>query len=191
MLVALLVSWGVAGRFWIETPNFKPIGAAALLAGWLLRDWRWAIAVPLLSLGISNWWLGGYELGVALAVYASTVIYSLLGVWGGRQTVRSTPSGLAYSCGLALAGSLQFFLLTNLAVWLWSGWYGFSGAEAMRCFVSAVPFYKWTLLADLLFFSSPLAVWYVVARPLCVQARVSGLFKQAALSQLRVDSRRR
>lgn len=165
LLVSVLVAWGVAGRLWIDTPNFKSIGAAALMAGLLLRDVRWAAAVPLLTLAISNLWLGGYPLGVALAVYGSTLVYSLLGVWAGNKPANSAASGLLQTFGLTAAGSLQFFLLTNFAVWIWSGWYGPSLAEGVQCFVAAIPFYKWTLLGDLLFFAAPMSCWFAFVRP--------------------------
>ncbi|MFM7740609.1 MAG: DUF6580 family putative transport protein [Planctomycetota bacterium] len=165
LLVAALIAWGVAGRLWIDTPNFKSIGAAALIAGFLLRDVRWAIAVPLLTLAISNLWLGGYPLGVAFAVYGSTVIYSLLGVWAGGRQANSAISGLLQTLGLTVVGSMQFFLLTNFAVWFWSGWYGPSLSEGVQCFVAAIPFYKWTLLGDLLFFALPMSCWFAIVRP--------------------------
>jgi hypothetical protein len=165
LLIAVLIAWGVAGRFWIDTPNFKSIGAAALMAGLLLRDVRWAIAVPLLTLAISNLWLGGYPLGVAFAVYGSTVIYSLLGVWAGSRPANSAIYGLLQTLGLTVVGSLQFFLLTNFAVWFWSGWYGPSLSEGIQCFVAAIPFFKWTLLGDLFFFAVPVSCWLVIVRP--------------------------
>jgi hypothetical protein len=165
LLAAVLIAWGVAGRLWIDTPNFKPTGAAALMAGLLLRDVRWAIAVPLLTLAISNLWLGGYPLAVVLVVYGSTVIYSLLGVWASSRPVNSTLSGLLQTLGLTVMGSLQFFLLTNFAVWFWSGWYGPSLSEGVQCFVAAIPFFKWTLLGDLLFFALPMSCWFSIVRP--------------------------
>ncbi len=169
----LLIAWAVAGRFLIETPNFKPLGAAALLAGFLLRDWRWAIAVPLVSLFVSDLWLGGYQWGVALAVYGSTAIYGLLGCFGraGSRQQRDPACelrgarGAACAIGLATLGSVQFFLLTNLAVWRCSGWYGLTWTEGLSCFVAAFPFYKWTLLSDLSFFAAPLMAWYLVVQP--------------------------
>lgn len=165
-LAALLVLWGVAGRWLLETPNFKSVGAAALLAGLLLRDWRWAIAVPLTSLAISDWWLGGYQWSVAATVYGSTCLYALLGIWASRSSRASRIAMVSQALGLTLLGSLQFFLLTNLAVWMWSGWYGAGWTELVRCFVSAIPFYKWTLLGDLTFFATPLIAWELLARPL-------------------------
>jgi hypothetical protein len=165
-LAALLVLWGVAGRWFLETPNFKSVGAAALLAGLLLRDWRWAVAVPLTSLAISDWRLGGYQWNVVATVYGSTCLYALLGIWASRKPCAGPIAAVARTLGLTLIGSLQFFLLTNLAVWLWSGWYGSEWSELVRCFWAAVPFYKWTLLSDLAFFAAPLASWELLRRPL-------------------------
>ena len=167
-LAAILVMWGVAGRWCLETPNFKSVGAAALLAGLLLRDWRWALAVPLTSLAISDWWLGGYQWSVAATVYGSTCLYALLGLWAGQRARTSSTAAVVRALGLTLAGSLQFFLLTNLAVWLWSGWYGSEWSELVRCFLAALPFYKWTLLGDLTFFAVPLAGWEFLGRPVCL-----------------------
>lgn len=163
---SLLVLWGIAGRWLLETPNFKSVGAAALLAGLLLRDWRWAMAVPLTSLAMSDWWLGGYQWSMAATVYGSTCLYAFLGTWAGQRPRTSDSATLNQTLGLCLVGSLQFFLLTNLAVWMWSGWYGPGWSELVRCFVAAIPFYKWTLLSDLTFFAAPLVAWELLGRPL-------------------------
>jgi len=44
-----------------------------------------------------------------------------------------------------------FYLTTNLAVWYFQGIYEHTAAGLMSCYVQALPFYQWSLQADLLF----------------------------------------
>lgn len=153
-----LIACGVCGRLWLETPNFKPVGAVCLFAGLFLRDWRVAWLVPLAVMGISDAWLGGYSWPVALSVYGSVVIYVWIGRLGGRGLWRSERlvSQAAWAASLSLLGSIQFYFLTNLAVWVFSDWYVRSWEGCIACFVAALPFFRWTLTGDLFFFAAPL-----------------------------------
>src|SRR5215471_18109253 len=86
--------------------NFAPVGALSLFAGARLRGWK-AYALPLALMAITDPLLGGYSVATPF-VYASF----LLSVWMGTK-LRQTENPLAIG-GMALAGSLQFFLISNL-----------------------------------------------------------------------------
>ena len=64
------------------------------------------------------------------------------------QLARAAASGTRI-VGAAVASSLVFFLVTNLAVW--SAWYPHTTEGLARCFVRAIPFFINTLAGDLLF----------------------------------------
>jgi hypothetical protein len=53
--------------------------------------------------------------------------------------------------GAALLGSLQFFLISNFAVWLNSKVYPPTLGGLVECYAIAVPFYRGTLTGDLIF----------------------------------------
>ena len=78
-LAGLLVAIAVAGR-WIGSsadwsilpPNFTPVAAVGLFAGYLFASRRLALAVPLAALAISNLALDSYgSLWMAIVVYGS------------------------------------------------------------------------------------------------------------------------
>ena len=128
----------------MQSVNFAPVGAASLFAGARLRGWR-AYLIPLALMAITDPLLGGYSSATPF-VYASFMIY----VWIGAR-LRATESPLAIG-GAAVAGSLQFFVLTNFAVWLGSTQtYPHTLPGLAACYVAAIPFYGRTLASDLLY----------------------------------------
>jgi len=127
--------------------NFAPIGALSLFAGARLRGWK-AWALPLAVMAITDPLLGGYTAATPL-VYASL----LINVWIGTR-LRESENPLAIGGG-ALAGSVQFFLITNFA-WLgFGGMYPHTFAGMLACYTAGVPFF-WRTLASDLFYSGVL-----------------------------------
>jgi hypothetical protein len=127
--------------------NLAPIGALSLFAGARLRGWK-AWALPLVVMAITDPLLGGYSVATPL-VYASL----LVNVWIGTR-LRQSESPLAIGSS-ALAGSVQFFLLTNFA-WLgFGGMYPHNLAGVLQCYTAGVPFF-WRTLASDLFYSGVL-----------------------------------
>ena len=60
----LLVGSGAAMRLAChELPNFAPVAAMALFAGYFFRSALVAACVPLTVMAISDWFLGGYHWG--------------------------------------------------------------------------------------------------------------------------------
>lgn len=92
--------------------NFAPVGALSLFAGARLRGW-YAYALPIALMAVTDPLLGGYSTATPF-VYASF----LISVWMGSK-IRATENPL-WIGGMALAGSMQFFLISNLPSWLWS-----------------------------------------------------------------------
>ena len=150
----LLVLAAVAARLWFrDIPNFAPVAAVALFAGYAFRSVGWAVAVPLAVMMITDQIIGGYETTVMIAVYASLIAPVFLrgflrrnvSMVGGKSTVVEV-IGLV-SC--ALAASILFFVVTNFAVW--ATWYKASPEMFLPCYLQAIPFFRYTLLGDLSF----------------------------------------
>jgi hypothetical protein len=124
--------------------NFAPVGALSLFAGARLRGW-YSYALPIVLMAVTDPFLGGYSSATPF-VYASF----LLSVWMGTK-IRETENPLRIG-GMALACSLQFFLLTNLSSWLWSGGlYAHNLSGLAACYTAAIPFFRHTLESDLLY----------------------------------------
>ena len=158
LLAGLLVVVGVVLRLQLQhIPNFAPVAGLALFSGFFFRS-RWlALAVPLSIMGVSDFWVGGYELPLMLTVYGSLAApvllrrllqrYMNVGEGTILQCLRSMTGVM--SCGIA--ASVSFFVTTNLAVWLTTGFYERTLADLVTCFANALPFFRYTLFGDAIF----------------------------------------
>ena len=120
--VALLLTVlsGLA-RLLPHPPNFTPVGSMSLFAGARLKGW-WAYMVPLAMMAITDPLLHAF-FGTPGYTKASPFIYAsfMVNVWIGRKlAVSENPIRIG---GAAFLCSLQFFLVTNFAVWYGSRFY--------------------------------------------------------------------
>ncbi len=175
IVFVLLLAVGIAGRLLPHPPNFTPVAAAALFAGYFFARRGVAILVPLVIMASSDVVLGIYQLPILLTVYGAFLVPVVL-----RSVLRRKMS-VARIGACAAGGSLCFFLSTNFAVWLFGPWYAHSATGLVQCYIAALPFFKYTLAGDLLwsavFFGGYAVVvnglqWCSLRHPpeLCVQA---------------------
>jgi hypothetical protein len=120
--------------------NFTPVGAMALFSGAKLgRTWQ-AFVFPCAALLAGDAFVGFYSL--MPIVYASFCVSVLIGIaFRGRQTVG--PLSVA-----TLLGAIQFFVITNFAVWLFGNTYPHSFAGLLTCYTAGIPFLGNTLAGD-------------------------------------------
>jgi hypothetical protein len=112
----------------------------ALFSGALLKDRRLAFLFPLLALFAGDIIIGFHKL-IPL-VYASFLISVAIGLWlRDRRTVARV--SLA-----TLLGGIQFFLVTNFAVWQFLTGYPHTASGLAACYISGVPFFWNTLAGD-------------------------------------------
>ena len=140
-LLASLIVLGVASRLLPHPMNFTAVGALALLAGAMFRDRRIAFALPLSTLFLSDLANGLHFL--IPVVYGSFAVSVLLGRWLGTSR-RFGGVSLA-----VLLGAIQFFAVTNFAMWLIyypATWEGFA-----ECYALAIPYFHNSLAGDAVF----------------------------------------
>ena len=162
MLVALLlIAVAAAVRIAPHPWNFTLVGAMALFSGAVIRDRRVAFAFPLLALFVGDLFVGIHVL--MPVVYASYAANIAIGLWlrDHRTTLRI---GLA-----TFVGALQFFLITNFAVWRYFETFPKTLAGLGACYVTALPLFWNTLAGDaayaaLLFGGYALAERYLQTR---------------------------
>ncbi len=145
--------------------NFAPVGALSLFAGARLRGWK-AWVLPLALMAITDPLLGGYSAATPL-VYASF----LINVWIGTR-LRETESPLLIGSA-ALAGSVQFFLITNFAWLNASSMYPHTFAGALACYTAGVPFFWRTLASDLIYSGVFFGLHALLSRKLARAERVA------------------
>jgi hypothetical protein len=161
LAVVLTVGAGVL-RLLPLPPNFQPAGAVGLFGGARLRTWQ-ALALPLAMMLVSDGFLAilkgpHYVFHPATPfIYASFLVYVLIG-----RALRNTESPLWIGCA-SLLGSVQFFLISNFGHWLMTGvpagsksvldlgQYYLTVGGLIECYTQALPFFRTTLVSDLLF----------------------------------------
>ena len=120
--------------------NFTPVGAMALFSGAVVRDRRIAFFFPLLSLFLGDIFVGFHKL--MFVVYASFMVSVAIGLWLRKGR---TPARIALA---TLLGAIQFFLITNFAVWQFLGSFPHTASGLLSCYVAGVPLFWNTLAGD-------------------------------------------
>jgi len=144
--LAALVSAIIAAaalRLVPHPPNFSPIDAMALFSGAYLGRRLLAFAAPLGALLLSDLVLGFYH-GIA-TVYFSVALIVMIGM----STLKRVSAWRVG--GAAVLSSVLFFIITNLGMWLSSGFYPRTLAGLAACFVAAIPFFQNTVAGDLFY----------------------------------------
>jgi hypothetical protein len=143
-----------AGFAW----NLMPVGALALFVGSRLPS-LWAWLIPLGAMVVSDLLLIPAYGAASISwdstpfVYASFLLYVAIG-----RLARPGIDSPLRLLGSALGGSVQFFLVTNFAAWLFIvidgvRLYPKTLAGLIHCYEMAIPFSRGTFLGDLLFTS--------------------------------------
>ena len=126
-------------------PNVTPIAAMALFGGVQFGDRRVAFAVPLSAMLLSDVLLGFWPHPVMPFVYGSFAAIVGLG-----RAIRGRRSAIPIAAA-ALAGSILFFVLTNLGDWLVGALYPRTWEGLLACYVAAIPFFGRTVAGDALY----------------------------------------
>jgi hypothetical protein len=139
VLVALAAALRIAPHPW----NFTSVGAMALFGGATLKNRRLAFLFPLLSLFVGDIFIGFHKL--IPIVYASFLINVAIGLY-----LRDHRTVARISLAMLL-GSIQFFLVTNFAVWQFLGGYPHTATGLLTCYIAGIPFFWNTLAGDALY----------------------------------------
>jgi hypothetical protein len=138
-------------------PGFAPQWAIALFAGAIIKDKKWALIIPILSLFISDalyQLLYLYKLSDIQGFYKGQWInYLLFGsvTFFGFFIRRATPRNVLL---LSLLAPTYFFLLSNFLTWAGVGefeQYPKTISGLIACYGAGVPFYEYSLIATVLF----------------------------------------
>ena len=142
-IAALLVAVAAALRVVAHPWNFTPIGAIALFSGATFRQ-RWMkFAFPLVALFAGDLFVGLYKL--MFIIYLSFLVSVAIGVWIGEERK------LTRLAGGTFLGALQFFLITNFAIWATFQTYPKTGAGLVACYAVGLPLFWNTLAGDVFY----------------------------------------
>jgi hypothetical protein len=152
VLLVLAVRWVGAHEDWdLFPPNFTPVAAVGLFAGFVFRSRLLALFVSFASLVLSNLFLDSYgSWAMTAAVYGCFLSAPLFGRILRRRMNWQT------ACVCTVLPSVIFFAVTNLAQWLVDAQHmhrmyaaGWSGLAA--CYAAGIPFFRWMVEGDVVF----------------------------------------
>lgn len=142
-LVFGIVPLLILTRFLPHPDNFSPFAAAFLFSGAYLGKKWYAYILPLAALFFTDMYLGLYpSIGFTYLAYILTVIIG--------QKVSNKRSISMVGLG-ALMASITFFIVSNLGVWAIDGMYTRDFSGLVQCFTMALPFFKNTLLGNIIY----------------------------------------
>lgn len=140
----LLIALAVASRLIPHPVNFTPVAALGMFVG-AYDSKRSGLLTTLAVLLASDFLLGFYDAAAMAFVYGGFLLSALIG-WALCRKER-TPFRVA---GASLAGSVVFFALSNFGSWL-TPWYPHTVDGLVQCYVAAIPFFKNTVAANLVY----------------------------------------
>ncbi|HSX42955.1 MAG TPA: DUF6580 family putative transport protein [Candidatus Saccharimonadales bacterium] len=144
-IACALIAVAVCLRLLPHPANFAPVAAIALFGGTVLPRYI-APWVPLGAMATSDLFLGFYDIiSITWACYVLIALAS--SQWLQRPTVRRV--GV-----MTLLASLFFFVATNFAVWAAGTMYTHDLAGLVQCYELALPFFRGTLVSDLVYTAS-------------------------------------
>lgn len=142
LLAICLVLIVVSLRLAPHPANFAPVAAVAIFGGAVLPR-RLGILVPLAAMMISDAIIGLHPLiPLTWGFYALTALVS-------SHWLRK--NNIFRGAFLTVSSSVGFFIVTNFGVWVTSGMYAHSWAGIVRCYTLALPFFRNTLLSDVIY----------------------------------------
>lgn len=179
LLVSALIFVTVLCRLvtnYFEIYNFTAMGAGALFAGVILKDKKYAYAVPLISLLLTDLFfyfftnIQGIYGGEMLFVYAGHMMVTFIGT-----RIRKVTAGRVFLG--ASASGLVFYLMSNMGTFLFRDLYPHTFAGLLTCYWSAIPFYKQDLFGSFflntimgnVFYTGILFGAYAVLKPVFVR----------------------
>lgn len=146
MIAIFTVLIAVVARLIPHIPNFTPVAAAALFGGTYLNK-KYAIVLPIVVMIISDLFIGFDSIPSRVAVYGSFLLIGFIGLYL-RKHKNFTNVVLA-----SFAGSVLFFVITNAEVWAFSGMYAKDLSGLIQSYIMGIPFFRNTVLGDLLYTS--------------------------------------
>ena len=147
-----LILFAIVGRLVPHLWNMTPVAAVAILAGSKL-GLRWGMAVAFFGIFLSDLFLGFYTPMVLLSVYTCLILSGMAGYFI-KKSGKILPI-----VSTSIFSTSFFFLVTNFAVWRWSGMYLGNLSGLWASYIAGLPFFANQIIGDLFFTVALFTVW--------------------------------
>ena len=150
VILSVLIVLGVVGRLLPHPPNFTPMAAIALFAGFIFLKRYMAVIAVVVTMLLTDYFAFGYLSAEWFASKSMWVVYLALLFPVVFKNFLQKKLGLFRVAGAALASSTVFFIATNFAVWAFSPMYEKTLEGLVLCYTMAIPFFQNTVAGDLI-----------------------------------------
>ena len=150
VILSVLIVLGVVGRLLPHPPNFTPMAAIALFAGFIFLKRYIAVIAVVVTMLLTDYFAFGYLSAEWFASKSMWVVYLALLFPIIFKNFLQKKLGLFRVAGAALASSTVFFIATNFAVWAFSPMYEKTLEGLVLCYTMAIPFFQNTVAGDLI-----------------------------------------
>lgn len=150
VILAVLIALGVAGRLLPHPPNFTPMAAIALFAGFIFVKRYMSIVAVVAAMLLTDYFAFGYLSPDWFASKSMVVVYLALLFPIVFRGFLQKKMGVMRIAGAALASSTVFFVATNFSVWAFSPMYEKTFAGLVLCYTTAIPFFQNTIAGDMM-----------------------------------------
>lgn len=161
-LALALVALGVFLRVLPHPDNVTPTAAIALFSGVALSG-PLAFTVPLLVMAASDLFIGWH--GLFWLVWPAFALVTWLG-----HAIRGRRGALSLVLA-SFGGSVLFFVISNLGVFLFEKMYPKTWAGLAECFTMALPFFRNSLIGDLAYTAAVFTLFELSRRGIRAFAR--------------------
>ncbi|MBL0057179.1 MAG: hypothetical protein IPP31_13565 [Chitinophagaceae bacterium] len=167
LIAVLLILAAAISRVLMYPDNFSPMIGMAIFGGAMLKDKRLAFALPLFSMFLSDlmfevfhiapgFWGWGQLVGYAIFAGITLMAFSLKKV----TVLRVAGYSILSSVIFFLLSNLSFFFIDNNIYHLYP-----QTAQGLRdCYVSALPFFRTSLIADLVYSGVLFGAYYGIGQ---------------------------
>ena len=162
VILAVLIALGVAGRLLPHPPNFTPMAAIALFAGFIFIKRYMAVVAVISTMLLCDYfafgslsvsWFGSKSMFVVYLALLFPIVF---------KNFLQKKIGVLRIFGAALASSSVFFLATNFAVWAFSPMYEKTLEGLVLCYTMAIPFFQNTVAGDLIWSGVIFGAYFVL-----------------------------
>ncbi len=165
IIAVLLVLAAAVSRVIMYPHNFSPMVGMAIFAGATFADKRFAFALPVCAMLLSDIMFEVFNIAPGFWGLGQAVgygIFALITILAFTMKKVTTIKVIGYS----LVSSVVFFLLSNLSFFLIDNpvyhMYSQNAQGLLDCYVNALPFFRTSLIADLVYSGVLFGAYYLL-----------------------------
>ena len=142
VLATTLILLAVLSRMVPHPANFAPIAAIAIFGGAILPR-KWALSLPLIAMIASDLIIGLHPL-----IFFTWGSFAIIALTSHTFIKKIEPLTIVTA---SLSASVFFYLITNFGVWIEGRLYPLTLSGLGQSYYNAIPFFRNTVLGDLVF----------------------------------------